>query len=61
MGVSSVKTLKFKLRNSMVLLVCLFVALHCVQQLKLPNFQHEVPGPRFEPAASEVGGENSNR
>ena len=25
------------------------------------NYQHEGPGPRFEPAASEVGGENSNR
>ena len=25
----------------------------------LPTFQHEAPGKRFEPAASEVGGENS--
>ena len=25
------------------------------------NYQHEAPGPRFEPAASEVGGDNSNR
>ena len=26
----------------------------------LPTYQHETPGPRFEPVASEVGGKNSN-
>ena len=27
---------------------------------QLPTFQHEAPRPRFEPAATEVRGENSN-
>ena len=36
--------------------------LHCKPEgigKKLPTFQHEAPGPRFELAVSEVGGENS--
>ena len=27
-------------------------------KISIPTFQHEAPGPRFEPAASEVGSEN---
>ena len=34
---------------------------HRASASNLPTFQHEAPSPRFEPAASEVGGKNSNR
>ena len=51
---------------ALLVLLCLRVLLYGeIKRYKSPiritTFKHEVPGPRFKPATSEVEGENSNR